>query len=195
MTKSRLEAFSDGVIAILITILVLELRPPATFTWNSILSIRTTMLCYVISFLFLAIYWVNHHHLLQPVRKISGAVLWANMHLLFWLSVVPVTTSWMAKSDFATPPTMLYGINLLMCGVAYFTLARIMIHTDGCDSPIARAVGRDFKGVASLILYAISIAVAPFAPAVSVAIFIGVGLMWIVPDKRIERFLADVGVE
>jgi len=191
MTKGRLEAFSDGVIAIIITIMVLELRPPHGETLASLLPLRDKFLSYVLSFVFLGIYWNNHHHLLQAARHVNGRVLWANMHLLFWLSLVPFTTAWMGEGGFAPVPVAAYGAVLLCAGGAYFILSRALIARHGAESVLARAVGSDTKGLLSLVLYAVAIAAALPAPLVSCALYVVVAVMWLVPDRRIERVLEE----
>jgi len=191
MTKGRLEAFSDGVIAIIITIMVLELRPPHGETFASLVPLRDKFLSYVLSFVFLGIYWNNHHHLLQAAKRVDGRVLWANMHLLFWLSLVPFTTAWMGEGGFAPVPVATYGVVLLCAGVAYFLLSRALVARHGEGSVLARAVGNDTKGLLSVVLYAVAIAVALPAPLVSCAIYVVVEVIWLVPDRRIERVLEE----
>ena len=199
MTSNRLEAFSDGVIAIIITIMVLELAVPSIHeangegadTLHALWELRFVFISYVLSFAYLAIYWNNHHHMLFVTERISGGVLWANMHLLFWLSLIPFATAWMGENDFAQVPTAVYGAVLLMDAIAYFILQRSIIHSQGEDSLLARAVGRDLKGKASPVLYAMAIPAALWQPWVSYAIYVGVALMWIVPDLRIERAVEE----
>jgi len=188
MHKGRMEAFSDGVIAIIITIMVLELRPPHGHGVDALRTLVPTFLSYALSFLFVAIYWNNHHHLLQAARHVSGPVLWANVHLLFWLSLTPFVTAWMGE-DFAPLPVALYGSVLLMSGVAYYVLSRALIRLHGEQSAIARAIGEDAKGRISLVIYAVAIAVAFASPAASCTLYVLVAVMWLVPDPRIEREL------
>lgn len=189
MHKGRLEAFSDGVIAILITIMVLEIKIPHGDTPAALLPQYPIFLSYALSFVFLAIYWNNHHHMLQAAKHVDGRVLWANMHLLFWLSLVPFATAWMGESHFANWPVAAYGFVLLLAGCAYYLLSRALIATNGPDSKLARAVGEDRKGLASLGLYTLAIALAFVVPAVSCAIYLIVEIMWLLPDQRIERIL------
>ena len=190
MSKSRLEAFSDGVLAIIITIMVLELVPPHGTTLDDLRPLAPVFLSYVLSFAILAIWWNNHHHLFQAVRAIDGRVLWANMLLLFFLSLFPFTTAWMGESAFASQPVALYGADLLAAAMAYFLLVRALIAIQPSESPLAVAIGRDTKGKVSPVLYAIAIPAAFVAPWISVALYGLVALMWIVPDARIERSLA-----
>jgi TMEM175 potassium channel family protein len=189
MTKDRLEAFSDGVIAILITIMVLELRAPADPTWPALGPLVPVFLSYVLSFVFLAIYWNNHHHLFQAIEQVNGSVLWANIHLLFWLSLIPFTTAWVGENNFAPQPVALYGIVLLLASIAYFILVRVLIRLHGRVSLLAQAIGNDVKGKVSPALYLVAILVALLAPRVSFAIYVLVAVMWLVPDRRIERTL------
>ncbi len=191
MTKGRLEAFSDGVIAIIITIMVLELHQPHGVDFTSLWEIRTKFMSYVLSFVFLGIYWNNHHHLLQAVRHVDGRILWANMHLLFWLTLVPFTTAWVGTAGFAPTPVAVYGIVLLLSGIAYYILARALVTRHGGESPIARAIGEDVKGKLSIVLYALAIAVAFPMPLLACLIYLGVAVMWLVPDRRIERILTE----
>jgi uncharacterized membrane protein len=190
LSKSRLEAFSDGVLAIIITIMVLELVPPHGTTLDDLRPLAPVFLSYVLSFAILAIWWNNHHHLFQAVRAIDGRVLWANMLLLFFLSLFPFTTAWMGESAFASQPVALYGADLLAAAMAYFVLVRALIAIQPSESPLAVAIGRDTKGKVSPVLYAIAIPAAFVAPWISVALYGLVALMWIVPDARIERSLA-----
>jgi uncharacterized membrane protein len=191
MDKRRLEAFSDGVVAILITIMVLELKVPHAPTWEALAELRPVFLAYVLSFINLGIYWNNHHHLIYATRRINGAVLWANLHLLFWLSLMPFATAWMGENHFATVPTAMYGVDLLACGVAYTILVRTIIAQEGPDSKLASAVGVDVKGVLSLVLYVLSIPLAFVRTYIAGAIFVFVALMWLVPDRRIERRVVE----
>jgi uncharacterized membrane protein len=189
MAKGRLEAFSDGVIAILITIMVLELKVPRGTDFSSLQPMLPVFISYIVSFLYLAIYWNNHHHMLHACRRINGAVLWANMHLLFWLSLVPAVTGWIGVEYDAPAPTAIYGMVLLLAAVAYYVLQNTIIAAEGEHSLLAKAVGRDLKGKLSLVLYACAIALSfLFRPAAH-GIYILVALMWLVPDRRIERTL------
>ena len=191
MGKGRLEAFSDGVIAIIITIMVLELKVPHQADLAALTALWPVFLSYVLSFVNVGIYWNNHHHLLHAVRQVSGGILWANLHLLFWLSLMPWATGWMGENHFAALPTALYGGVLAMCGVAYTILVFTIIASHGQDSVLAQAIGRDFKGKASLLLYAAAVPAALWLhPGVAGALFVAVALMWLVPDKRIERQMA-----
>jgi uncharacterized membrane protein len=189
VSKGRLEAFSDGVIAIIITIMVLELRPPETPEWAALRPVMPIFFSYLTSFLYLGIYWNNHHHLLQAAHRVSGAVLWANLHLLFWLSLTPFVTAWAGQTHFASAPVAAYGVVLLLDGAAFTLLVRALIAADGRESTIARAVGNDFKGKTSLLLYASAVGLAFYAPYGSCAIYVLVGVMWLIPDPRIERAL------
>jgi uncharacterized membrane protein len=189
MGKGRLEAFSDGVIAIIITIMVLELKVPKGFDLIALRPIVPVFLCYVLSYIFVGIYWNNHHHLLHATKKVSGGVLWANLHLLFWLSLFPAATDWLGRNLSSPWPTALYGIVLLMGGVSYAILVRVIIRQEGKDSTLREIVGRDFKGLASLVLYALGIALAFFHTWASEGLYVIVALMWLVPDRRIEKRL------
>jgi uncharacterized membrane protein len=188
--KGRLEAFSDGVIAILITIMVLELHVPHGTTLAALRPMVPTLLSYLLSFVFLGIYWNNHHHMLQAVHRVDGRVLWANMHLLFWLSLVPFGTAWMGENEFAPVPVAAYGVFLLGAAIAYYILARTLVGLHGSDSTIAQALGADFKGRISIVIYLAAILAAVFAPLVSEALYVLVAVMWLVPDRRFERLLA-----
>ena len=189
MTTGRMEAFSDGVIAILITIMVLELKVPDGTTWDALGDVTPKLLSYVLSFIYLGIYWNNHHHMLQATSRVNGAVLWANLHLLFWLSLVPFTTAWMGENHAATVPTVAYGITLLAAGVAYYLLQTLIIRDQGPDSVLQRAVGRDWKGKASPILYTAGIALTFVDHWLGIALYVVVALMWLVPDRRVEHQL------
>jgi uncharacterized membrane protein len=194
VSKGRLEAFSDGVIAIIITIMVLELRVPHGAEWAALRPVLPMFLTYVLSFVYLGIYWTNHHHMLQAADRITGRILWANLHLLFWLSLVPFVTGWMGENHFAPAPTALYGAVMLLAGVAYLLLQQGIIAQQGPGSRLAEAVGRDLKGKASAVLYAVAIPLAFANQWISDAIFVLVALMWLVPDRRIENRLgARVG--
>ena len=190
MTRGRLEAFSDAVIAIIMTIMVLELVPPHGTELTDLVPLWPKFLSYVMSFAYLAIYWNNHHHLLQAAKTVSGRVLWANMLLLFWLSLVPFATTWMGENDFASQPVALYGVVLIMAAFSYYWLVRTLIRAPGQASTIREVMETDRKGKASPFFYAIAIVMAPFAPAASVVLYILVAAIWIVPDPRIERRIA-----
>jgi uncharacterized membrane protein len=186
MSKTRLEAFSDGVIAILITIMVLELKVPHGTDLELLRSVLPVFLTYVMSFAYLAIYWNNHHHMLHVTSRINGTILWANIHLLFWLSLVPFATGWMGENHFAALPTAVYGVVLLLSGLAYLLLQKVIIADQGKDSKLRAAVGRDVKGKLSALLYAVAIALAFIHQTISHAIYALVALMWLIPDRRIE---------
>jgi uncharacterized membrane protein len=185
-----MEAFSDGVIAILITIMVLELKVPHGTTWDALSELRPVLLSYVLSFVYLGIYWNNHHHMLQATARVSGLVLWANLHLLFWLSLVPFTTAWMGENDFAATPAAAYGVTLLGAALAYFALQTAIIRDEGRESLLAAAIGRDLKGKASPLLYALAIGLSFVNRWLAMAIFVLVALIWLVPDRRVERMIA-----
>lgn len=187
MTKSRLEAFSDGVIAILITIMVLELKPPHEATFAALWHQFPSYLSYILSFVNIGIYWNNHHHLMHGVKKISGAVMWANLHLLFWLSLISVATAWAGETNFASAPVAVYGIVLVGSAIAYTILQECLVRANGRDSDFAKALGKDVKGKVSLAIYVVAVPFAWFYPVVSCLCFIGVALIWLVPDKRFER--------
>ncbi len=189
--KTRVEAFSDGVIAILITIMVLELRVPHEPTIAALALLLPVLLSYVLSFIYLGIYWNNHHHMLQATGTVSGLVLWANMHLLFWLSLVPFVTGWMGESKLAPGPTALYGTVMLGAGTAFFILLRCILRSEGPDSSLARAVGRDFKGKISPVVYLFAIVAVFLNPWISVVLYTSVAMMWLVPDRRFERALQE----
>jgi uncharacterized membrane protein len=191
MGTGRLEAFSDGVLAIIITIMVLELKVPHDAALESLRPIAPVFACYVLSFVNLGIYWNNHHHLLQATHRVDAAVQWANLHLLFWLSLIPFVTAWMGENHFAATPTAMYGAVLLMCGVAYYVLQREIMKEQGSDGLVARAVGSDFKGKVSPLAYAIAIPIAYVSRWIAGALYVAVALMWLLPDRRIERVLAD----
>jgi uncharacterized membrane protein len=190
MSKGRLEAFSDGVIAIIITIMVLELTIPHEAGLGALRPLIPKFLSYVLSFIYIGIYWNNHHHLLQAVRQINGRILWANMNLLFWLSLIPFATGWMGENHFAARPVALYGVVLLLTGFAYVILTRTLIIYQGADSTLAIAVGRDFKGKVSLVLYAAAISLSFVNSWFACALYVLVAVMWFIPDRRIEKALA-----
>ena len=187
MEKDRLLAFSDGVIAIIITIMVLELKVPHGADLAALAKLAPVFLSYVLSFIYVAIYWNNHHHMMHTVERVDGAILWANMHLLFWLSLIPFSTGWMGENHFAPLPTAVYGVSLLMPALAYTILTRTIIHRHGSDSLLARAIGSDAKGWLSLAGYLAAIPLALFSPWMACAIYVAVALMWLVPDRRIEK--------
>lgn len=189
MGTNRLEAFSDGVLAIIITIMVLELRAPEGATLAALRPLLPVFLSYLLSFVYLGIYWNNHHHMMHIARRVSGSVLWANLHLLFWLSLVPFATAWMDENHFAPLPVATYGFVLLMAALAYTLLQTRILAADGPDSLLRTAIGRDRKGKLSLVLYLVAIGLAFASPAASGAIYVATALMWLVPDRRIERIL------
>jgi uncharacterized membrane protein len=190
MGKGRLEAFSDGVLAIIITIMVLEMKAPNGAELGTLRPLVPIFLSYVLSFLYLGIYWSNHHHLLYVTRRVSGAIMWANLHLLFWLSLVPFVTRWMGENHFAPGPTMLYGVILLLAGIAYLLLQHVILREEGPDSMLGAAVGSDRKGKTSVVIYAIAIPLAFLRPWMAGALYVAGALMWLVPDRRIERRVA-----
>ena len=190
MSRNRLEAFSDGVIAVVITIMVLTLHPPSGSSLHDLRPLVPKLAVYLLSFVFIAIYWNNHHHLMQVVDRVNGATLWANAHLLFWLSLIPASTAWLGPHLRASAPTAIYGVVLLGAAIAYSILVRSLIGSHGPGSRIARAMGRDAKGKLSLLAYLLAVLAAPFAPWLSIALYIAVALAWLVPDRRIERVLS-----
>jgi uncharacterized membrane protein len=188
MEKTRLEAFSDGVIAIIITIMVLELKPPHDVkNFSDLGPLLPIFLSYVLSFVMILIYWNNHHHLFRPVKHINGNILLANGLLLFWLSLAPFVTNIMGESHFASFPVLLYGINMMLCGVAYYILGQLLIRIQGKDSTLGKAIGTDRKGITSLLMYIAGCVISPFAPIISCLIYAAVAVMWLIPDKRIEQ--------
>jgi TMEM175 potassium channel family protein len=189
MGKSRLEAFSDGVIAIIITIMVLELKAPHETTVEALQPLIPTFLSYALSFLYIGIYWNNHHHLLQATHRVSGGILWANLYLLFWLSLVPFATAWMDENHYAPTPTALYGAVLLMAAIAYLILQHLIIKAEGADSLVKRAIGSDWKGRTSPLIYLACIALAFRWTWLSQALFVAAALVWLIPDRRIEHQL------
>jgi uncharacterized membrane protein len=193
MGTSRLEAFSDGVLAIIITIMVLEMKVPHEASLASLWSLWPVFLSYILSFVYLGIYWNNHHHLLHTTQRVSGAILWANLHLLFWLSLIPFVTGWMGENHFASAPTAFYGIVLLMAAIAYWILQQAIMAKQGRDSLLAVAIGNDLKGKISPLLYAIAIPSAFFNQWIAGALYVVVALMWLIPDRRIERVIAEHG--
>lgn len=195
MGKGRLEAFSDGVLAIIITIMVLELRVPHEADLAALTPLLPPFVCYVLSFIYLGIYWNNHHHMLHATQRVNGAILWANLHLLFWLSLVPFVTGWMGEDGFAPAPTALYGVVLLSAAIAYWILQQTIIAGQGAASLLAKAVGGDLKGKLSPVLYLIAIPSAFISQWISAALYVLVALIWLIPDRRIERVLAQVADE
>ncbi|HJT08409.1 MAG TPA: TMEM175 family protein [Stellaceae bacterium] len=191
MGRDRLAAFSDGVIAIIITIMVLDLKAPHSDDWAALTELVPNFLSYVLSFIYVAIYWNNHHHLLHTVTRVDGLILWANSHLLFWLSLVPVTTAWMGEHYLAPAPTALYGLSLLLPAIAYYLLQKAITRQHGQDSTLAHALGRDIKGKISPFVYIGAIALVSVSPWLSMALYTLVALIWLVPDRRIERALGQ----
>jgi uncharacterized membrane protein len=187
--KGRLEAFSDGVIAIIITIMVLNLKVPAGASLSDLRPVLPTLLSYSLSFVYVGIYWTNHHHLLHAVKSVRGPILWANLHLLFWLSLTPFTTAWMGQHPLATGPVALYGANQFIDAVAYWALMMTLLRHEGPDSVLAKAIGHDIKGYGSLAIYALAIPLAFIQPLAAIACYVVVALVWLIPDRRIERAL------
>ncbi len=193
MEKNRLEAFSDGVLAIIITIMVLDLKVPIGSDMVVLKPLLPVFLTYVLSFIYLGIYWNNHHHLLKAAHKVNPAMMWANLHLLFWLSLFPFVTGWMGENHFTTAPTALYGVVMFMAAIAYYILQSVIIAEHGHDSKLAKSIGRDFKGKSSPVLYATAIGMAYVEPWISCAIYVVVALLWLVPDRRIARVVDESG--
>lgn len=191
MTKGRLEAFSDGVIAIIITIMVLELPHPHGAELSALWPIRDKFVSYALSFVYVGIYWNNHHHMLQAVRHVDGRILWANMLLLFWLSLIPFTTAWIGSTGFAPGPAVAYGVVLLLAAISYYLLAQLLVARHGQESKIAQALGADLKGRVSVVMYLAAIAVAFALPMLAYAIYTAVAAIWLVPDRRFERILTE----
>ncbi len=191
MQKGRLEAFSDGVVAIIITIMVLELKIPHGANLLALAPLWPIFLSYVLSFIYLAIYWNNHHHLLQAVEKVNGSILWANLHLLFWLSLIPFVTGWMGENHFSKTPVALYGCVLFCSAMAYYLLSRSLIIYHGKNSTLAVAIGKDFKGRFSMIIYAIAVLIAFWLPWLAFTLYALVAIMWLIPDRRIEKNLNE----
>ena len=187
MNKNRLEAFSDGVLAIIITIMVLEFKVPNDTTFEAVIKLSHKFLSYILSFIYVGIYWNNHHHLIHSAKNVNGRILWANLHLLFWLSLIPFATAWIGEHHFAAFPMMLYGIVLLMNALAYFILQKLILNDHGKDSALSKAIGKDYKGKASVILYLIAVFMTKYSVEVSGSIYILVALIWLIPDRRIER--------
>src|ERR1039458_8884236 len=191
MGKGRLEAFSDGVFAVIITIMVLELKVPHGSDMEALGPVIPVFLSYVLSFVFVGIYWNNHHHMLHAVHRVNGFVMWANLHLLFWLSLVPFITAWMGENHRLAMPVALYGMVLLLSGMASYILERALIAIQGEDSALAIAVGKDFKGILSLVIYTAAVALAFVDPRISIVLYISVAVMWFIPDRRIERAISE----
>ena len=191
MGKNRLEAFSDGVLAIIITIMVLEMKVPHGEDWAALSSLLPVLLSYALSFIYLGIYWNNHHHMLHTTQHVTGSILWANLHLLFWLSLFPFVTGWMGENHFAPAPIALYGMVLFMAAISYFILQGTIIASQGHGSVLAKALGRDIKGKLSMLLYGVAVISAFFEPWMAGSIYIFVALMWLVPDRRIERVIGS----
>ncbi len=190
MSKSRLEAFSDGVLAIIITIMVLELKVPHEATLGALRPLIPTLLSYALSFVFVGVYWNNHHHLLQAIKQVDGRVLWANLHLLFWLSLFPFVTAWMGENHFAAWPVALYGTILLCAAIAYTILTRALIALHGSDSTLATAIGGDFKGWISIVIYVVAVPLAFVREWIACGLYILVAIIWLAPDRRIEKTIA-----
>jgi uncharacterized membrane protein len=191
MNKGRLEAFSDGVLAVIITIMVLEMKSPEGTNLKALTSVIPVFLSYVLSFIYIGIYWNNHHHLLHATQRVNGATLWANLHLLFWLSLVPFTTDWMGENHFAAWPVAIYGVVLLLAAVAYFLLSKTLIKLHGRGSTLATSIGSDRKGKISIVIYAAAIPLAFVQGWIAGACYVGVAILWLIPDRRIERKLAE----
>lgn len=191
MTKGRLEAFSDGVLAVIITIMVLEMKSPRGTNLTALLPVLPVFLSYVLSFIYIGIYWSNHHHLLQATQRVNGATLWANLHLLFWLSLVPFATAWMGENHWSAWPMAVYGIVLLLAGFAYFLLAKVLIRLHGEGSTLAKSLGRDQKTKISLLIYAVAIPLAFWEPRIAGACYVIVAIIWLVPDRRIEKSITE----
>src|SRR4051812_36817043 len=189
MERDRLTAFTDGVLAIIVTIMVLEMRPPHGVRAADLIALWPTFLSYVLSFVYIGIYWNNHHHFFQLVDKVDGAVLWANLHLLFWLSLVPFATAWMGEHEGQAVPTALYGVSLLMPAIAWYVMQSVIIRNQGPDSPLGQALGRDLKGKISPFLYLTGVALSFVQPLLGDALYAGVALMWLIPDRRVETRL------
>jgi uncharacterized membrane protein len=193
MEKNRLEAFSDGVLAIIITIMVLELKVPQGSDLAALKPVLPVLLTYLLSFIYVGIYWNNHHHLLKAAHKVNGAMMWANLHLLFWLSLFPFVTGWMGENHFTPMPTTLYGVVLLLAAIAYYILQSVIVAEQGRDSKLAASIGRDYKGKLSPVLYAIAIAASFFRPWIAGGIYVLVAFMWLIPDRRIARVVDGQG--
>jgi uncharacterized membrane protein len=192
MEKNRLEAFSDGVLAIIITIMVLELKVPHASDFAALKPLLPIFLSYVLSFIYIGIYWNNHHHLLKAATRVTAAIMWSNLHLLFWLSLLPFVTGWMGENHFAVLPSAIYGAVLLMAALAYSILQNLIVAEAGADSPLARSIQRDYKGKLSQVLYAAGVAASFFRPWLAGCIYVAVALIWLIPDRRIERVVDEV---
>jgi uncharacterized membrane protein len=192
MDRDRLTAFTDGVLAVIITIMVLEMKPPHGSSLKDLAALWPVFLSYVLSFIYVAIYWNNHHHFFQLVKAVDGAILWANMHLLFWLSTVPFATAWMGENQFAAVPTALYGGSLLMSAIAWYVMQMVIVRHQGSDSPLRRAIGRDLKGKISPVIYLSGVVLAFVSPVASDLLYAGAALMWLVPDRRVETSVRGV---
>jgi uncharacterized membrane protein len=190
MSKNRLEAFSDGVLAIILTVMVLELKRPDRADFSALLSLSPVLLSYVLSFVYVGIYWNNHHHMFHATKRVNGAILWANLHLLFWISLFPFATAWMGENHVRTAPTATYGAVLFMAGTAYYILQSAIIADEGPDSVLARAIGSDWKGKLSPVIYISAIALAFVSSWIAIALYTVVAIMWLIPDRRIERALS-----
>ncbi|BAP30198.1 ferrochelatase [Chryseobacterium sp. StRB126] len=191
MTKGRLEAFSDGVLAIIITIMVLELKVPEGGSWASLKPLLPKFLAYIFSFIYVGIYWNNHHHLFQAVKKVNGGILWANLHLLFWLSMMPIATEWIGTTGFAENPVATYGIVLVLCAIAYSILENVIIRCEGENSKLKEAIHAKYKENISIIFYILGIAISFFYPYIAIGFYYIVALIWLIPDQRIEKSLKD----
>lgn len=191
MNKNRLEAFSDGVLAIIITIMVLEFKVPSNTTFEAIIPLFHKFLSYILSFIYVGIYWNNHHHLMHTVKKVNGTILWANLYLLFWLSLIPFATAWIGEHHFAPFPMMFYGVILLMSAIAYFILQNVILRHHGKDSLLSKALGKDYKGKASLVFYITAVGLSLFYPMIAGSLYSLVALIWLIPDKRIEKIFNE----
>jgi len=191
MNKSRLEAFSDGVLAIIITIMVLELKIPHGDDWTAFQHLGPKFVSYIISFIYVAIYWNNHHHMIQTVKHVTGSILWANTHLLFWLSLVPFVTAWAGENHFSKLPMAAYSFVLLMAAIAYFILSKVIVNVHGKDSVLSSAIGSDWKGILSIVGYALAVAFAFVLKEISLFIIVAIAVVWLIPDRRIERKLKE----
>jgi uncharacterized membrane protein len=191
MDRDRLTAFTDGVLAVIITIMVLEMRPPRGIGFADLFAVYPVFLSFILSFVYIAIYWNNHHHFFQLVKTVDGAILWANMHLLFWLAIVPFATAWMGENNFAAAPTALYGVSLLMPAIAWYVMQAVIMQRQGPDSPLRQALGRDLKGKLSPFLYLVGIALAFVNTPAAGLLYLAVALMWLIPDRRIEAVLTQ----
>lgn len=191
MNKSRMEAFSDGVLAIIITIMVLELKIPHGDDWNSLQNLAPKFISYIISFIYVAIYWNNHHHLIHTVKHVTGSILWANTHLLFWLSLVPFITAWAGENHFSELPVAAYSFVMLMAAIAYFILSKTIVSVHGKDSDLSSAIGKDVKGIISVIAYTLAVPLAFVVKEISLFIIASIALLWLVPDRRIEKKLNE----